>query len=135
MDDYSHFTAVYPIRNKSETAKKLEEFKHRYESKFGRHIKTIRCDAGTEFVNDKLRRMFKNTEFEVTPSYTHALNGVAERVNRTITEMVKAIIIDKNAEKYLWPYAVMYTTYILNRIPSKAINNEVPAARAKIEVD
>lgn len=29
----------------------------------------------------------------------------------------------------------MYTAYILNRLPSKAIDNEVPARRANIEVD
>lgn len=62
-----------------------------------------------------MRKTFKNVEFEVTPPYTHALNGVAERANRTITEMARAMIIDKDVEKYLWPYAVMYTAYILNR--------------------
>lgn len=30
---------------------------------------------------------------------------------------------------------VMYTAYILNRLPSKAIDDEIPAERAKIEVD
>jgi len=135
VDDYSHFTAVYPIRNKSETSERLEEFKHKYENKFGRRIKAIRCDSGTEFVNETVRKIFKDTEFEITPPYTHALNGVAERANRTITEMARAMIIDKNVEKYLWPYAVMYAAYILNRIPSKAICDELPATRAKIETD
>jgi len=45
------------------------------------------------------------------------------------------MIIDKNVEKYLWLYAVMYATYILNRILIKAICDELSAARAKIEVD
>jgi len=135
VDDYSHFTAIYPIRNKSEASERLEEFKYKYENKFGGRIKAIRCDSGTEFVNETVRKIFKDAEFEITPPYTHALNGVAERANRTITEMARAMIIDKSVEKYLWPYAVMYAAYILNRIPSKAICDELPATRAKIEVD
>lgn len=71
VDDYSHFTAVYPIRNKNEALEKLEDFKCRYENNFGRHIKAIRCDAGTEFVNEAMRKTFKNVEFEITPPYTH----------------------------------------------------------------
>lgn len=51
------------------------------------------------------------------------------------TEMARAMIIDKNAEKYLWPYTIMYTAHILNRISNKAINNKVLAARAKMEVN
>lgn len=135
VDDYSHFTVVYPIRNKNEAHEKLEDFKCRYENNFGRRIKAIRCDAGTEFVNEAMRKTFKNVEFEITPPYTHALNGVAERANRTITEMARAMIIDKNVEKYLWPYATMYSAYALNRLPSKAVDNEIPARRAKIKVD
>jgi len=135
MDDYSHFTAIYSIRNKSETSERLEKFKHKYKNKFGRRIKAIRCDSGTELVNETVRKIFKDTEFKIIPPYTHALNGVAEQANRTITEMARAMIINKNVEKYLWPYAVMYAAYILNRIPSKAICNELPATRAKIEVD
>lgn len=135
VDDYSHFIVVYPIRSKDEVHESLEDFKHKYENKLGRRIKKIRCDAGTEFVNNTMRKIFKAVEFEVTPPYTHALNGVAERTNRTLTEMARAMIIDKNVEKYLWPYAVMYAAYILNRLPSKAINDEIPAKKAEAKID
>lgn len=49
--------------------------------------------------------------------------------------MARAMMIDKNVEKHLWPYATMYSAYILNRLPSKAVDNEIPARRAKIKVD
>ncbi|GKA23015.1 retrovirus-related pol polyprotein from transposon TNT 1-94 [Tanacetum coccineum] len=47
-------------------------------------------------------------------------NGVAERRNRTLMEMVRSMISKSSLPRILWIYALRTAMYLLNRIPSKA---------------
>ncbi|XAR65337.1 RNA-directed DNA polymerase [Bertholletia excelsa] len=53
-------------------------------------------------------------------------NGVAERKNRTITEMARSMMIGKGLPKRFWAEAVHTAIYILNRCPTKAVRNRTP---------
>ena len=48
-------------------------------------------------------------------------NGVAERRNRTLMEMVRSMISYFSVPISLWGEALKTAMYILNRVPSKAI--------------
>ena len=48
-------------------------------------------------------------------------NGVAERRNRTLMDMVRSMISNSSLPKSLWTYALKTAVYLLNRIPSKAV--------------
>ena len=48
-------------------------------------------------------------------------NGVAERGNRTLMDIVRNMISNSSLPKSLWTYALKTAIYLLNRIPSKAI--------------
>ena len=48
-------------------------------------------------------------------------NGIAERRNRTLMEMVRSMVNDSSVPISLWMYALRTTAYILNRVPSKAV--------------
>lgn len=64
---------------------------------------------------------------EYTSSYTPKQNGVAERLNRTILEKVRAVIVDSSFPKYLWGDAVCCVIYQLNTAPTRALNGKVSA--------
>jgi hypothetical protein len=49
VDDYSHFTWVFFLQDKSETQEVLKKFLKRAQNEFDAKIKKIRCDNGTEF--------------------------------------------------------------------------------------
>jgi hypothetical protein len=51
-----------------------------------------------------------------------AMNGVAERHNRTLMEMVRSMISHTSLPLNLWGEALQTAAYILNRVPSKAAN-------------
>jgi hypothetical protein len=51
-----------------------------------------------------------------------AMNGVAERRNRTLMEMVQIMISHTSLLLNLWGETLKTTTYILNRVPTKAAN-------------
>ena len=48
-------------------------------------------------------------------------NGVAERKNRTLKNMMNAILISSGAPLNLWGEAILSTCHIKNRIPYKKI--------------
>ncbi|KAI5332824.1 hypothetical protein L3X38_022953 [Prunus dulcis] len=59
-------------------------------------------------------------------AYTPQQNGVVERKNRTVVEMAKAMLHEKELPYYLWAEAVHTAVYILNRCPTKALRNKTP---------
>ena len=48
-------------------------------------------------------------------------NGVAERRNRTLMDMVRSMMNNSYVPVSLWMYALRNAAYLLNRIPSKAV--------------
>ena len=48
-------------------------------------------------------------------------NGVAERRNRTLMEMVRSMMSYSSVPISLWGEALKTAMYILNRVPSKAV--------------
>lgn len=53
-------------------------------------------------------------------------NGMAERRNMTILDMVICMLKLKNLPKSLWGEVVTTVVYILNRFPTKKLKNKVP---------
>jgi hypothetical protein len=53
-------------------------------------------------------------------------NGVAERKNRTILEVVKTMIHDQDLPMCLWEEAAMAAVYVQNRLPHSALGLKTP---------
>ena len=49
-------------------------------------------------------------------------NGVAERRNRTLMDMVRSMKSNKKLPQYLWIETLKTTVYILNRVPTKVVS-------------
>ena len=58
---------------------------------------------------------------QLTPSYTPQMNGVSERGNRTLLDMVRYMMSFSKLLISLWGYAVETTTHVLNILPSKSV--------------
>ena len=48
-------------------------------------------------------------------------NGVAERKNRTLLDIVWSMLSNSKLPKSFWTEALKTTVYILNRVPTKAV--------------
>ncbi|GJU04881.1 retrovirus-related pol polyprotein from transposon TNT 1-94 [Tanacetum coccineum] len=59
-------------------------------------------------------------------AYTPQQNGVAERKNRTIMNMVRSMLTEKQVPKMFLPEAVRWSVHILNRCPTVAVQNQTP---------
>ena len=48
-------------------------------------------------------------------------NGIVERRNHTLLDVVRSMLENSSLSDYLWGEAVKMTTYILNQVPSKDV--------------
>ncbi|GAU11617.1 hypothetical protein TSUD_346090 [Trifolium subterraneum] len=77
-------------------------------------------------VFNKFKAMAEKQIHEVIPPYTPQQNGSVERRNKTIMNMVRCMIRGKHFLKELWGEAVNTACYVLNRCPTKRLNNVTP---------
>lgn len=76
-------------------------------------------DGGTEF--SKFRTWAQTEEgihFEITPPNTPEPNGAIERAGGVIVRTARSFLLDSGLPAFLWPYAVLWATKILNLLPT-----------------
>jgi histone deacetylase 1/2 len=49
IDDFSRFTWIFPLKQKSETIHAFNQFKNLVENQFNKKIRAIQCDGGGEY--------------------------------------------------------------------------------------
>ena len=132
IDDYSRYGYLYLIKEKAESLDKFKIFRTEVEKQLGNVIKVVRSDRGGEYYGKhgdagQLKGPFAKyledsgivTQFTMPGSLEQ--NGVAERRNRTLMEMVRSMISRTNLPGFLWGEALKTTLYILNRVFTKAV--------------
>ncbi|KAG2955346.1 hypothetical protein PC118_g24752 [Phytophthora cactorum] len=126
IDDKSHFCVVYLLRNKSEVAAKFAEFVVFAETQTGKRVKTLRSDNGGEYTSSTMAKFCSDRGIvqKFTPPYTPQLNGVAERMNRTLVECARCMLEHVGMPKPYWGEAVVTATFLRNRCPTRAINHD-----------
>ncbi|GAU51028.1 hypothetical protein TSUD_291040 [Trifolium subterraneum] len=128
IDDFSRKTWVYFLKNKSSVFDCFKKFKCMVEKESSEVICCLRTDRGGEFNSDEFREFCEEhgIKRQLTAAYTPQQNGIAERKNRTIMDMVKSMLAAKDIPKEFWPEAVNWAIYVLNRSPTAAIPDKTP---------
>lgn len=127
LDDYTHYSRVYLLKNKYEVSECLKHYVQWTERHFSEKVEIIRCDNGGEYCSNQLVDWCKNKgiTLDYTVPYTPQLNGKAERLNRTLLDKTRALLFDANMPKYLWGEALFTAVYLLNRT-STSTKNRTP---------
>lgn len=128
IDDYTRKTWVYFLQEKSEAFGIFKSFKARVENKTGKTIKTLRTYRGGEYCSKTFEHFCINHGIrrELTSAYTPQQNGVSERKNRTILNMVRSLLKRGRIPKSFWPEAVNWSIHVLNRSPIFFVLNMTP---------
>ncbi|KAL1194913.1 Retrovirus-related Pol polyprotein from transposon TNT 1-94 [Cardamine amara subsp. amara] len=132
IDDYSRYGYTYLLHEKAESVNVLKVFIDEVERQLEKKVKVVRSDRGGEFYGrftesgqcpGPFAKLLESKGIcaQYTMPGTPQQNGVAERRNRTLIEMVRSMLSNCKLPMSLWIYALKTATYILNRVPSKAV--------------
>jgi transposase InsO family protein len=123
-DDFSRFGYVYLMRHKSESLEKFKEFKNEVENQLDKRIKILRSDRGGEYLSNDCEAYLKGCGIvpQRTPPGTPQWNGVSERRNRTLLDMIRSMMSQTSLPTSFWGYALETAAFTLNRVPSKSID-------------
>ncbi|CAI7812761.1 unnamed protein product [Closterium sp. NIES-53] len=115
VDVYTRMTWVYVLSKKSDVAETMKtDWLPMVERQQDRLVKAIRTDRGGEFFSKEFGLWLKKNgrRHSLTMPYSPAMNGIAERANRTITETARGLLIEAGLPEYFWPGAVPYVEWI-----------------------
>ena len=106
----------------------FRSYKAYVEKETGAYLKCLRTDRGGEFTSNEFREFCKASGItrQLTTAYTPQQNGVAERKNRTVMNLVRCMLAEKQVPKAFWPEAVRWCVHVLNRCPTLAVQNRTP---------
>ncbi|KAH9743690.1 hypothetical protein KPL70_003387 [Citrus sinensis] len=122
-DDYSRYGYVYLMRHKSEALEKFKEYRAETEKQLDKNIKKLRSDRGGEFLSGDFKEYLVENEIisQLTAPGTPQQNGVAERRNRTLLDMMRSILSYSSLPISFWGLALETAVYLLNLVPSKSV--------------
>ena len=125
IDDYSHKTWIYFLKRKDEAFEKFKYFKSRVEILSENKINILISYNGGEFTSNDFKELCKyGINRELTTPYNTQQNGVVERKNRCIMEVVKAMIHYQDIPMYLWAEATNTIVYVQNKLSHSALGNK-----------
>lgn len=121
LDDYTHFTKVYLMKNKFEVPEIIKQYINEAERELDLKVKKVRCDNGGEYTEKefKIWCQRRGIKLDYTIPHSPQLNGKAERLNRSLIEKARALLFQSGLDKEMWGEAVLTATYLMNRLPSK----------------
>ena len=122
INDFSRFTTVHFMETKDEATTHIKQFVEMAKTQFNKTPKCVRSDRGREYVNADLQNYLKNKGIKrkYTAAYSPQQNGVAERKNRSLLEMVRCMLLDAHLDKKYWAEAVNTANFLQNGLPTKA---------------
>ena len=99
-------------------------FQNEVENQLNRTIKVLRSDRGGEYLSqdflDHLRS--RRTLSQLSPPRTPQHNGMSERRNRTLLDMVRSMMSGTTLPLSFWIYALLTAVLILNKAPTKKVD-------------
>ena len=123
IDDYSRYTRVYLSVSKDEVENMFIKFKTEVENQKNKKIKRLSSDRGGEYGLALYKKFCEENGIihEVTAPRTPEQNGIAERKNITLKDMMNAMLINSGLPSNMWGEAILSTCHVLNRVPHKKI--------------
>ena len=103
----------------------FKSFKVRKKNETGRTIKNLRIDHGGKYCS-KVFDVFCETHGilkEHTIAYTTQQNGVAQRKNKTILNMVHSLLSQGRVTREFWPEAVNWSIHVSKISPTFALRD------------
>ncbi|XP_076544682.1 uncharacterized protein LOC117610925 [Osmia lignaria lignaria] len=128
IDDFSRIVSMKCLKTKYEVKDAVRDYITRTERQTRKKIKRFRTDNGLEYCNSDLSTYFNQLgiKHERSNVETPQMNGVAERLHRTLLNLTRAMLKSSGLPQKFWAEAVVTAGYIKNRTGHSATGGIVP---------
>lgn len=106
------------IKSKEEVTGCVKAYIARIEREKGKKVKKFRTDNGLEYCNKEFMKFFRDVGIKHERSNVESpqMNGIAERINRTLMDLVRSMLKSAKLLQKFWAEAVVTATYIRDRV-------------------
>jgi transposase InsO family protein len=128
IDDYTRMCWVYLLKDKSQAFETFKNFHVWIQNEAQSHIGSLHTDNGREYTSNEFESYLHQhgIKHQTTVPYNPQQNGVAERMNKTLLNMVRSMMFFKNVKLMFWDDAILCAVYVKNKCPYHAIKNKTP---------
>ena len=119
IDDFNRKSWTIPLRLKSDTKVALKQWIAVNENQSGKKVKKLRSDNGGEYIDGDLETWLKEHGIlhQTIPARSPQSNGIAERMNRTLQDRARSMLVGAGLGGGFWVEAIATASYIRNRGP------------------
>ena len=117
--------AFFSLKLKSNAPTALQHFIHMVETQFETKIKKICTNNGCEFYLTQFYAS-KGIVHQTSCVETPQQNVVIERKHQSILNIVCSLLFQANLPKSFWSFTISHTIFLLNCLPTIALNNSTP---------
>jgi hypothetical protein len=114
IDEHSEMSATILLKSKADAAKEATNLLNQWQNQQGYKVKFIRTDNGTEFSGLEKFCRKNGAIHQRTAPYAHQQNGKVERLNRTLQEKARAMLIGSDFPPEYWGDALLTANYLRN---------------------
>lgn len=130
MEVSTRLSHVSLLKKKSDALEMTKKVVATLEGQSGRRLKSVRTDGGGEYDGKSWQEWSQTPgrEFDLqrTAPYSPEQNGIAERLNRTLLEKMRCMLIWSKLPASFWDVAVLHACYVRNRTPTNALQGDIP---------
>ena len=131
VGDYSRYVWARPMPNRaaSTVLSLLKDVVAESEATHpGHRVSVLRSDNGAELLSQLVSAWLrsKGIRRERTATYTPHQNGVVERMNRSVVELSRTMLIAARLPMNFWALAVHVAAYCRNRSPTTSLDGQTP---------
>ena len=121
LDVFTRYSWVYFLSRKSDAGEKLKEWIAVAEHQSGQKLLHLRSDKGGEFTSHAFMAWLAlhGVDQQTTPPDSPESNGMSERLNRTLQDKARTVMVAGALPGYLWGEVMQATNMLRNMTPAR----------------
>ncbi|RVW93434.1 Retrovirus-related Pol polyprotein from transposon TNT 1-94 [Vitis vinifera] len=122
LSKFQRWSLVFPL------CRRFRKFYAEIQTQFNISIRVLRSDNAREYFSAPFTSFMSHHGIlhQSSCAHTPQQNGVAERKNRHLVETARTILLHSNVPFRFWGDAVLTACYLINRMPSSVLHDQIP---------
>ncbi|KAJ9511243.1 hypothetical protein QJQ45_017167 [Haematococcus lacustris] len=119
LDEHTGLSVIQLLTSKDQVPAAIQRVITELETQSGHRCKALRSDNGSEYSNKTMRDWCssKGIQQQFSAPYCPEQNGKAERLNRTIMQSTRSMLLSAQLPPGFWVDAALKANYVRNLLP------------------